>query len=52
MYIVDLINKKRNNLVFTKEEIDYIINEYTNDNIKDYQVFIKQVFSEAQRDSK
>ena len=38
MYIVDLINKKRNNLVFTKEEIDYIINEYTNDNIKDYQM--------------
>lgn len=38
MYIVDLINKKRNNLVFTKEEIDYIINEYTNDNIKDYQI--------------
>ena len=38
MYIVDLINKKRNNLVFTKGEIDYIINEYTNDNIKDYQM--------------
>ena len=38
MYIVDLINKKRNNLVFTKEEIEYIINEYTNDNIKDYQM--------------
>ena len=38
MYIVDLINKKRNNLVFTKGGIDYIINEYTNDNIKDYQM--------------
>ena len=38
MYIVDLINKKRNNEKLTKDEIDYIINDYVNDEIKDYQM--------------
>ena len=38
MNIIDLINKKRNNEIFTKEEINYIISSYTNDIIKDYQM--------------
>lgn len=38
MYIVDLINKKRNNLKFTREEIKYIVDSYVNDEIKDYQM--------------
>ena len=33
MYIVDLINKKRNNLKLSKEEIKYIIDRYCNDEI-------------------
>lgn len=38
MNIVDIINKKRNKQVLTKEEINYVINGYLNDEIKDYQV--------------
>lgn len=38
MYIVDLINKKRNNLKLTKEEIKYIIDSYVKEEIKDYQM--------------
>ena len=38
MYIVDLIDKKRNNLKLKKDEIKYIIDSYVNDEIKDYQM--------------
>jgi len=38
MHIVDLILKKRNGQVLTKEEINYIIENYTNDKIADYQM--------------
>ena len=38
MYIVDLIDKKRNNLKLSKEEIKYIIDSYVNGDIKDYQM--------------
>lgn len=38
MNTVDIIIKKRDGLVLTKEEIEYIINEYANDNIPDYQM--------------
>lgn len=37
MKIIDLIDKKKNALELTKEEIDYFIREYTNGNIPDYQ---------------
>ncbi|MBU9724034.1 MULTISPECIES: pyrimidine-nucleoside phosphorylase [Bacillaceae] len=38
MRMVDLIEKKRNGSAHTKEEIDFIINGYTNDDIPDYQM--------------
>ena len=38
MYIVDLIDKKRNNLKLTKDEIKYIVDSYVKDEIKDYQM--------------
>ena len=38
MYIVDLINKKRNNGKFSKDEIDFIVNGFVKDEIKDYQM--------------
>ena len=38
MYIVDLINKKRTNGKFSKEEIKYIIDSYVSGDIKDYQM--------------
>lgn len=38
MNIVELINKKRLNQCLTDSEIKYIIEEYMNDNIKDYQM--------------
>jgi len=38
MYIVDLINKKRNNLKLSKEEIKYIVDKYVSGDIKDYQM--------------
>ena len=38
MYIVDLINKKRTNGKFSKEEIKYIIDSYVTGDIKDYQM--------------
>lgn len=38
MYIVDLIDKKRNNLKLSKEEIKYIIDSYVSGEIKDYQM--------------
>ena len=38
MYIVDLIEKKKNNKSLTKDEIKYIINSYVKDEIKDYQM--------------
>src|SRR5699024_2966550 len=38
MRMVDLIAKKREGEVLTKEEIDFFINGYMNDDIHDYQV--------------
>ena len=38
MNIIDIITKKKNKEVLTKEEIEYVINGYLNDEIKDYQV--------------
>ena len=38
MRMYDLINKKKYNLKLTKEEIEFIINGYTNGEIPDYQV--------------
>ncbi len=38
MRMVDLIIKKRDNIELTKEEIEFIIREYTKKNIPDYQM--------------
>ena len=38
MNILDIIEKKRDKKELSKEEIEYFINEYTNNNIADYQV--------------
>lgn len=38
MNIVDIINKKRNNLELTKEELDFVFNGYINQKVKDYQM--------------
>ncbi len=37
MNILDIIAKKRDKKVLTKEEIDFFVNEYTKGNITDYQ---------------
>ncbi|GAA4073311.1 pyrimidine-nucleoside phosphorylase [Amphibacillus indicireducens] len=38
MRMVDLIAKKRDGLILTKDEIDFMIDQYTNDHIPDYQM--------------
>ena len=38
MNIIDIICKKRDNLILSKEEIAYTINGYINGSIKDYQI--------------
>ena len=38
MNIIDLINKKRLGLILSDKEIKYIIDNYMNGNIKDYQM--------------
>ena len=38
MNIIELINKKRQGLILSDKEIKYIIEEYLNGNIKDYQM--------------
>ena len=38
MNIVDIITKKKNNKSLSKEEINYVINSYMNEEIKDYQM--------------
>lgn len=38
MHIVDLILKKRNGNALSKEEITFIVNEYTKGTVKDYQM--------------
>ena len=38
MYIVDLIDKKRNNLKLSNSEIKYIVDSYVSGEIKDYQM--------------
>jgi len=38
MNIYNIIDKKRHNEVLTKEEIEYFVTNYTNNNIPDYQV--------------
>lgn len=37
-HILDIIEKKRDNKCLSKEEIDYVITNYTNNNIPDYQM--------------
>lgn len=37
MRIIDIIEKKREKQVLSKEEIEYFVTEYSNGNIKDYQ---------------
>lgn len=37
MTIVEIINKKKNKKVLTKKEIDFFVNGYCNETIKDYQ---------------
>lgn len=37
MNILDIIAKKRDKNILSKEEIEFFINEYTNGNITDYQ---------------
>ncbi|MBM7661133.1 pyrimidine-nucleoside phosphorylase [Bacillus mesophilus] len=57
MRMVDLIQKKRDGLSLSKEEIDYIIQGYTNGDIPDYQmsafamaVFFKDMSSQERAD--
>lgn len=38
MNIIDIINKKKNNKPLTKSEINYFVNGYCNNEIKDYQI--------------
>lgn len=38
MSLYELIRKKRNGLTLTGDEIRHVVNEYTNDNIPDYQM--------------
>lgn len=38
MNVYNIIEKKKNNLELTKEEIDFIVNNYTNGTIPDYQM--------------
>lgn len=38
MRMYDILDKKRNKLPLTKEEITYVVNGYTNGDIKDYQM--------------
>ena len=38
MNIIDIITKKKNNEPLTTKEIKYVIENYLNDNIKDYQM--------------
>ena len=38
MHIIDIIAKKRDGMVLTKKEIDYLIQNYTKGNIPDYQM--------------
>jgi pyrimidine-nucleoside phosphorylase len=38
MDIINIINKKRENKILTKDELAYVIDSYMNDDIKDYQV--------------
>lgn len=38
MNIIDIIVKKKNSEILTEEEIKYVIDNYMNDNIKDYQM--------------
>jgi len=52
MRMVDLIEKKRDGQALTKEEIEFIIQEYTADKIPDYQMsaFLMAVFYEDMTD--
>ena len=38
MNIIDIINKKRNNQELSYEELEYVVNSYLNNQIKDYQM--------------
>lgn len=52
MRMLDLIAKKRDNIVLTKEEIEFIIKSYTNDEIPDYQMssFLMAVYFNGMTD--
>lgn len=52
MRMVDLIEKKRDGQALSKTEIDWIISEYTNDNIPDYQMsaFLMAIYFEDMTD--
>ena len=39
MNIIDIITKKKNKEILTEEEIKYVIENFVNGNIKDYQQF-------------
>lgn len=53
MRIVDIIDKKKKGFELTKEEITYFINEYTNNNVPDYQAsaLIMAMFLNGMSDS-
>lgn len=38
MHIIEIIQKKRDQISLNKEEIDYVINQYVNESIPDYQM--------------
>lgn len=52
MQVYDLIEKKRDNITLTKEEIDYLIEEYTKGTIPDYQfsAFLMAVYFNGMTD--
>ena len=38
MNILEIINKKKNKYELTHEELEYVVNGYLNDDVKDYQM--------------
>ena len=38
MNMYDILEKKKNNLELSKEEIEFVVNNYTNGNIPEYQI--------------
>ncbi len=52
MHIIDIIAKKRDGMILTKKEIDYLIQSYTNGSIPDYQMsaFLMAVYFQNMND--